>query len=595
MAKKAQPSTEAEYQQRLAQLRISPEVAWYLTSRGIPLPDCPPKYKTPEPSYVKGAVFDDRRVDQALAAFGELRHTQGRWAGKPLKPDAWQIAYFIAPVFGWVHPDPDNPKQLVRITRKAYLEVPRKNGKSTLMGGLALILTGGDGEQGAQVVCAAITKDQAGFVFNPIKTLVQRSPKLKSSFKVVGSKILHPKSGSYMQVISNVADAQHGANIHGGMIDELHVHKNPDMVNVIESGTGSRSQPLVVIITTADENQTNSVYDQRRNKIEQLAGGLMKEPAQYGAIFCADEEDDPFEEATWAKANPGYGVSPTKAFMRTSAESARNTPTELPRFLRLHLGIRISELVKWLPLDKYDNTGQMVDDSEWAGLRCHGGLDLSTSADFTAFVFRGRDSERGHPFRLMCWLPEERLRHLEKLTSQPLGDWHKQGWLRLTEGSVVDFVQVAEDIQAEITRLDCEMASIAFDPWNSSMTVRLLDEAGFQMVPVRQGYANLSAPSKSIEALVIGSTPKAPLMRTAGNPVLRWMADCVEVRSDDNGNIKPVKPDRVKSAKRIDGWVAAIMAEREDMADVVEDATSGDDYFGDLVGKQAAQERQEVS
>lgn len=567
-------------------LNISAEIAWYLKTRGIPLPDCPPRWKTPEPSWVPGAVFDPGAVDRVMQAFQQIRHTQGKWAGLPLKPDPWQVAYIIAPVFGWKHPDDDG--RLVRIIRKLYVEVSRKNGKSTLLGGLGLYLTGGDGEQGAQVIAAATTRDQAGFVFNPIKELVTKSAALKQHFRHVGFKVLHARTGSYLQVISNVADAQHGANIHGGLIDELHVHKTPTMVEVIESGTGSRSQPLIAIITTADENKTNSIYDQRRGKIEQLAKGLIKEPAQYGVIWCAEVDDDPFDEATWRKANPGYGISPTKAYMRAAAESARNTPTELPKFQRLHLGVRISELVKWLPLDKYDATGQLIDDVEWQGMRCHGGLDLSTTSDLTAFVLRGRDAERGHPFRALHWLPEERIRPLEKLTSQPLARWVREGWIKTTEGNVVDHEQVAADIIADLETLGVECATIAFDPWNSSTVVRRLEDAGYQVVPVRQGYATLSAPSKSIERLVVGSTPEHPLMRTGGNPVMRWMADCVEIRTDDNGNIKPVKPDRVKSAKRIDGWVAAIMAEREDMAEIEDVEPAGDVYLKSLIATASA-------
>lgn len=564
-------------------LKISPEVAWYMAARRIPLPDCPPMWKTPEPRKVRGAKFDPERVDRVLQAFEQIRHTQGKWAGKPMRPDPWQVAYILAPVFGWVHPDPDDPSRLVRIIRRLFVEVPRKNGKSTLLGGLGLVLTGADGEQGAQVIAAATTKDQAGFVFKPIKDLVQRSPSLSATFKAVGFKVLHPKSGSYMQAISSVADAQHGANIHGAVIDELHVHKSPDMIDVIESGTGSRSQPLVAIITTADENKQGSIYDQRRSKIEALAVGTITEPSQYGVVWCADREDDPFDEVTWRKSNPGYGISPTKAFMRSAADSARNSPTELPRFMRLHLGIRISELVKWLPLEQWDATGQLIDDAEWQGLRAYGGLDLSTSTDFTAFALRACTADGVKLLRVLCWLPEERFAPIAKLTGAPLTHWRAAGWLRGTEGNVVDYAQVRTDIEGLVVQLGVDLFSIAYDPWNASETSQVLGEK-FEMVPCRQGYATLSAPSKALERMVLGSTPAKPLIRTGGNPLLRWMADSVEVMTDANGNIRPVKPDRQKSSKRIDGIVAAIMAEREAMADEDEES-SGDAYWAALLAK----------
>ena len=158
-------------------LNISAEVRWYMESRGIPLPDCPPRIKTPEPSKVKGAVFDPERVDKVLKAFGLLRHVSGQWAGSPLKPDPWQVAYILAPVFGWVTWDVDSGTY-VRIIRNMYVDVPRKNGKSTLLGGLAIYMLAADGEPGAQIVTAATSERQAGFVFNPIKTLADKSPEI---------------------------------------------------------------------------------------------------------------------------------------------------------------------------------------------------------------------------------------------------------------------------------------------------------------------------------------------------------------------------------------------------------------------------------
>ena len=568
MARKTPPSVDLdELKINLDELKISPEVGWYLESRGIPFPDVPPAWKTPEPRRVRGAAFDPERVDAVLRSFGALRHTKGKWAGKPLKPDPWQVAYFLAPVFGWVKPDPDDRSRMVRIIRKAYLEVPRKNGKTTIIGGIGVHLTGGDGEPGAEVIAAATTKDQAGFVFQPIKSLVTATPALRRHFRPVGFKVIHPKSSSYLQAISSVADAQQGANIHGGLIDELHVHKSPAMVNVIETGTGARSQPLIVIITTADERQIGSIYDERRTKIEQLAQGVIREPGQYGVIWCADEHDDPFVEETWRKANPGYGISPTKAYMQAAAESARNTPSELPTFKRLHLGIRIKELTRWISLSAYDVTGQTITDDEWRGKKVHAGLDLSSTSDFTAYVVRARDPEKGHLVRMLCWLPEERVGELEQQLGVPLRQWVDSGFVRLTEGNVVDYEKVRADILADRTALGYKIDTLAYDPWNATETVTKLEDAGVNMVPVKQGYANLSAPTKALERLILGSTPKAPLVRTGGNPVLRWMVDCTEVRTDDNGNVKPVKPDRAKTSKRIDGVVAWIMAEREDMAD----------------------------
>jgi phage terminase large subunit-like protein len=164
----------------------------------------------------------------------------------------------------------------------------------------------------------------------------------------------------------------------------------------------------------------------------------------------------------------------------------------------------------------------------------------------------------------------------------PLRQWAAGGWLRTTQGNVVDYAQVRNDILRDAASLGYQIGSIGYDPWNASETVQLLEESGVQMVPVRQSYSQLSAPTKALERLVLGSVPAAPLIRTGGNPLLRWMADCVEIRSDDSGNVRPVKPDRGKSSKRIDGIVALIMAEREDMADG-DVMSAGDAFMASLV------------
>src|SRR5690625_1218293 len=245
---------------QLRKLKLSPEVAYYLLTRGYDITKLtPPRHKTPEPRTVKGAAFDPAKVDHVIGAFKQLRHTQGELAGEPLEPDAWQVAYILAPIFGWVKQNVRG--NWVRIIRKAHVDVSRKNGKSTIAGGLAIYLTAADGEQGAQVYAAASRKDQAKIVFNPIKHLCTRSPALRGAVKPLPEKIVHTRTGSYFQVVASEADGLHGGNVLGGDSDELHIHKRPDLLEALESGTGSRSQPLVITITTADEGKTATVYD----------------------------------------------------------------------------------------------------------------------------------------------------------------------------------------------------------------------------------------------------------------------------------------------------------------------------------------------
>lgn len=535
-------------------LKLSPEVAWYLESRGIPFPDCPPRIKTPEPRDVPGAQFDPERVDKVLAAFNQLKHTQGEWAGQPLKPDPWQVAYVIAPVFGWVEWD-DESKSMVRIIRQLYVDIPRKNGKSTMLGGIAIYLAFADGEPGAQVVTAATNEKQAGFVFNPIKTLAQKSPALKKHVKPIAKRVVQPASGSYIEVVSSVAEAMHGANIHGAVIDELHVHKTPDLVETIETGTGSRRQPLAAIITTADSGQQGTIYARKREYVEQLAREAISDPATYGVVFASDPDDDPFVEETWRKANPGYGVSVKRRYMAQKSEEARQSPADLAKFLRLHLGIRTKQETKYLDLAVWDRNMVPVDETLLAGKECYGGLDLASTSDLTALAWVFPDGDGGFDTLWRIWTPEANLPNLDKRTAGEATVWARNGYINLTPGNVADYDYIKAQIIADMDSFN--VRGLAYDPWNSSQLVNDLVGAGVPMVKTRQGLVTLSGPTKELQKLLLEGTEEKPIFRHGDNPAVRWQVDNFAVAMDAAGN---VKPDKARSADKIDAVAATINA-----------------------------------
>lgn len=537
----------------LHDLAISPEVGWYLDSRGIALPDCPPAIKTPEPRDLPGATFDAARVDRVLAVFGKLRHTQGKWAGRPLRPDAWQIAYIIAPVFGWLHPNDDG--EYVRIIRKLYVDIPRKNGKTTTAGGIATYLLAADKEAGAQIYAVAAGKDQARFCFDPVKAMAEHSPALSRYVKPLQSRIRHLPSDSYFAVVSKVADLMHGANVHGAIIDELHVHKSPEVVETVETGTGSRTQPLVVIITTADDGRRETIYARRRAYVEQVARGVIKDTAQYGVVWAADRDDDPFAEETWKKANPGYGVSPTKEYLRGKANEARQSPADLASFLRLHLGIRTKQETKFLDLTQWDRNASIVDESKLAGAECYGGLDLASTSDLCALAWDFPDGNGGHDVLWRLWAPEGALDALDRRTAGAASLWVRQKRLTLTPGDVTDYDYIRMQINADREQFD--VREIAYDPWNATQLVNDLLSDNAPMVTMRQGFASISGPTKDLcRVLGVGTVDK-PKYRHGGNPAVRWQVDNFAVETDAAGNVKPSKKN---AGDKIDAVVAAIMA-----------------------------------
>ncbi len=554
-------TAELPDQETLDRLKISAEVAWYMASRGIPLPDCPPLFQTPSPGEAPGALFDPARVDKVVNAFSKLRHTKGQWAGQPLKPDPWQVAYVIAPVFGWVHWD-DDAGDYVRVVSELYVDVPRKNGKSTLCGGIAIYMTCADGEPGAEVLAAATTKDQARFVFDPVRQLADKAPALKGHVKPLKDKIVHPKSGSYFQVISNVADAQHGANLHCYVCDELHIHKTPDMLETLESGTGSRRQPLGVVITTADTGKKETPYDNKRRRIEQLARRVLVDHSVYGVIFAAEKDADPHAEETWRAANPGFGVSPTRAYLAKASRKAESSPADLASFKRLHLGIRTRQDVKFLPLDAWNRNAGMVDEQALAGRDTWGGLDLAATSDLCALCWLFPNDEDGTLDALWrFWTPEDNLEALDKRTAKAASKWVKEGWLTATPGNVADYDWIKAAIRKD--RDTFRVRSIGYDPWNASQLTNDLTSERANLVKVRQGYQTMSPVLKETQRLILQGTPERTVLRHGGNPIARWCVDNLAIAMDPAGN---VKPDKANSGDKIDGVSALLTALAEVIA-----------------------------
>jgi phage terminase large subunit-like protein len=531
--------------------RLSEEVRWYLRERGIPHPDCPPRFLTPDASVVPGAMFDPARVDRVLQALSLLRHTQGKWAGRPLRPDPWQVAYIIAPVFGWVRQNDDG--DIVRVVRSLYVDIPRKNGKTSIAGGLAVYLTCADDEPGAQVLAVAAGKDQARYCFDPIKALAEKSPALAPYCRPTASRVVHVPTSSYFAVVSSLADLLHGANVHGAIIDELHIHKTPDVVEAVETGTGSRRQPLVITITTADDGRQGTIYARKRERIEQLARGALTDPSVYGVVWAADPEAegyDPFDEATWAVANPGYGISPTREYLRSAAAEAQQSPAQLAIFLRLHLGIRTKQQTKYLDLGAWDANQAALDEAALAGRQCFGGLDLASTSDLCALCWDFPDWEGGHEAIWRLWAPEAALQALDRRTAGQASVWVRDGWLTLTEGNVVDYGHIRQQVNRD--RAAFLVRGIAYDRWNATQLVTDLMGDGATMIPAGQGFSAMNGPTKELQRLLLDGR-----YRHGPNACLRWQVDNFAVEMDASGNVKPSK---AKAGDKIDGLVASVMA-----------------------------------
>ena len=516
-----------------------------------------PLLATPLPAGA-GVWFDRAAVERVLRFFLLLSQIVGRWSGAPFRLLDFQVRWMVAPVFGLKHADGR------RVIRTVWYEIPRKNGKSTLCAGLGLYLFAADREPAAEVYAAARDKKQSEMVFRPARLMATKSAAIRRKLGAGGIRkayLEHPDTGAIFRPLSSDGDAQHGLNVHGAIVDEVHVHRNADTIDALETGTGAREQPLIVFITTSDDGTDGSIYATKREYLDGVVAGHIDDPTFYGVVFGADptvKGFEPFSEETLRNANPGYGLTVLGDYLERKAKEAKASPAQLNRYLRLHLNIRTRQTVRWLELDRWDAAAGIVADDDFRDQVGWAGLDLSSTTDFTSAAILARKGD-GYVGRWLFWLPEERLDVLERRLAVPLRAWVAEGLLFATEGNVVDYAKVREDLKAEVARLGVRIHELAYDPWNATETILKLQE-DWTCTPLRQGYVSLSAPSKELERLVAGSTPERPLFAHGGHPILRWMADCVEVMQDPSGNIKPAKPDRNKSSKRIDGIAAGVNA-----------------------------------
>jgi phage terminase large subunit-like protein len=488
-----------------------------------------------------------RRPDPGLRAtafFGELRHTKGEWAGQQFweaYAPQWQVD-LVRQVFGTLRPDG------TRQYRRVYIEVPRKNGKSTLAAAFALYLLYLDGEPGAEVYSCAADRDQAAIVFEQAKAMVEASPELLAISEIYRRSIVVPGTGSSYKVLSADAPTKHGLHAHAVIFDELHAQPNRELWDVLTTSTGARRQPLVIAITTAGYDRHSICWELHDYAIK-VRDGVIQDDSFLPVIFAADPEADWTAEATWKAANPCYGVTVKAEYLAAECARAQESPAYQNTFRRLHLSQWTEQAERWIDLALWDANAGVVNRAALAGQPCWMGLDLSTTTDLTAavLVFKG-------PEGFIClphfWLPEESLEKRVRRDRVPYDVWARDGLLEVTPGNVVDYHYVRERIR--LLGKEFRVKEVAIDPWNATQLAQQLQDDRFTVVEMRQGFASLSAPTKELMTVLLGHR-----MAHGGHPVLRWMAANVTVKQDPAGNLKP---DKERSQERIDGIVALIMA-----------------------------------
>ncbi len=495
----------------------------------------------------RSSHYDEDAADYAVKFIECLCHTKGTWAGKNFDLIPWQ-EQIIRDLFGVMKPNG------YRQFNTAYIEIPKKQGKSELAAAVALLLTCGDGEERAEVYGCAADRQQASIVFEVAADMIRMCPALSKRCKILtaSKRIIYIPTNSFYQVLSAEAYSKHGFNIHGVVFDELHTQPNRKLFDVMTKGSGdARMQPLYFLITTAGTD-TKSICYETHQKAKDILEGRKHDPTFYPVIYGADEGDDWTDPKVWKKANPSLGITVGIDKVRAACESAKQNPTEENAFRQLRLNQWVKQSIRWMPMEKWDQCAFPVDSESLRGRVCYGGLDLSSTTDITAFVlvFPPLDEDDKYFVMPFFWIPEENMESRINRDHVPYDIWERKGKLETTEGNVIHYGYIEKFIEKLGERYN--IREIAFDRWGAVQMVQNLEGMGFTVVPFGQGFKDMSPPTKELMKLVLEKR-----IAHGGHPVLRWMMDNVYVRSDPAGNIKM---DKEKSTEKIDGAVATVMA-----------------------------------
>ncbi len=506
----------------------------------------------------RGHYFDPEAADKPVLFFEKhLRHTIGEWAGQPFILQPWQRDDIIRPLLGWKRADG------TRRYRVAYIEVPKKNGKSMLCSGLTLYGLTADNEPGAQVYGAASDKLQAGIVYREAAAMVRASVALSKRLKVVDSTrtLIAAATNSFYRVLSSDAFRNEGINVHWLVFDELHAQPDRRLWDALRYGGASRRQPLTLAITTSGFDK-HSVCWEQHDYADKIIGGVIEDDSFFAFIRAADRLPcgqintdykplDWTKPLTWYAANPSLGVTMKEADFAADCKEAENSPTKENSFKRYRLNIWTEQEVRWLQMDKWQACGGVIDETALEGRRCYGGLDLASKVDLAAWalVFPPLDDADKWVILPRCYIPKNNALEKELRDKVPYTTWERQGFITLTDGDAIDY----DFIEAKILEdAKCfEIAAAGYDPYGASQLVQHLIQAGINMVEFRQGMLTMSEPTKEFERLVILGK-----INHGNHPVLRWCASNVVTRSDPAGNIMA---DKGKCREKIDPIVASIM------------------------------------
>lgn len=493
-----------------------------------------------------GYVFDERRAERPIQFIERFcRHSKGEWAGKPVRLELFQKA-FISALFGFV-----DEKTRERQYREAMLYVARKNGKSTLLSGIALYCLIADGEAGAEVYSAASKKDQAKLIFTEALNMVHQSAELAKITKKRKSDLYFPLNFSKFQALGRNSDTLDGLNSSLVIIDELHSIKDRNTYEVLKQSQSARRQPLLVMITTAGTVR-ECIFDDMYKYASSVVDGTVKDEHFLPILYELDRKNEWRDPSKWEKANPSLGHIKKLDDLIGKVERAKQSPRDLTGVLVKDFNVIQTVGSAWLTFDDINNE-ETFDIGRFRGYYAIGGVDLSHVGDLTAATLLLMDKNEKRYVTQMYWLPKE---HFEKRVHDekiPYDKWYEAGLLRLCEGNQINYSDVTAWFLEMVEKYELTPAWIYYDPYSAAYWVQEMQSAGFNLVKCYQGVKTLSLPMQKLAADL-----QSKKINYNNNSLLKWCITNTGVKTDVNGNIQPIK---AQSAKyRIDGLASLLDA-----------------------------------
>ena len=499
--------------------------------------------------------FDQKAADSAVRFIEtQIFHVEGKKQGEPIKLEYWQKD-IVQSLFGWKVTETGK-----RRYRKAYIQVGRGNGKSTLIGAICNLVLFLDKEPAAQIYYAAYNKEQATQVgYRIVSEQIKANPTLDSKVRIyAGTKTIEYRPSidgiatglSYFKTMSKDSRGQHGLNAHLVIVDEYHTHQTTEVIDTLATSQLKRDQPLLVIITTSGFD-TSSPCFKEYEYAKQVAEGTIDDETYFARIWEAAPEDDIFDEATWKKANPNYGVSIHRDYFEQQCQRIKNEPSYENVFRVLHLSQWVNNESSWINDTTWMGYDATFNHDDLKGCDTFAAFDLSSTRDVTALSLLV--SKNGKYYSMnWFWLPEQSYEHSADYKNDSFYTWVRDGNITLTKGAIVDY-QALYDKIIELDKV-YNIVNINYDPYNANIIANKLETAGLVCEKFRQGFISMNYPTKQLEMAVISKR-----FMHNNNPVLRWMAGNAQVTYDAAGNIKIIK-DSKKPHKKVDGIITNVMA-----------------------------------